>query len=376
MNYNGVMLDFVKSHNPSIFKFLEDNSVTPEYVKSASAITQGEVDGLNDVAFADRAHRLFPCHTKEACWKSAAFFAGSGESDAAIRKEIEKKASYHGISEDVSKVFSFFEDTLEKSACKKEASNKEYALTLDFEGRDGRGVENFYPINSASEVIGASDDAAMDYMSGRIPIEAMRKIASNISEAATRFNVPTSDLNAEVQKLGTRRLPDAFAAEYLIGSRKEASTKLYEASVAVIKDLQEKIASCKSHDAAISLADEAADKIVALDKEAGIISYTSTITDPYSAIFVGPTVEDMYKYAGTTVDISGIRVPCEDLINLSKDTIEQTFSKKAGSIILQAKENLGTEESIEKCARASELIGTLAEDTRTVLLNVLSSACW
>ena len=88
-------IDFVTANNPAIFGYLQEKDAIPGYVLSSNKITKEEVDRLDKVAFANQAERLYPCHTKEACWESAAYFAGSGESDANVKANIEKMASFH-----------------------------------------------------------------------------------------------------------------------------------------------------------------------------------------------------------------------------------------------------------------------------------------
>ena len=133
-------IDFVTANNPAIFGYLQEKDAIPGYVLSSNKITKDEVDGLDKVAFANQAERLYPCH-KEACWESAA----SGSGDATVKANIEKMASYHGIEEDVQAVFAIFEGEMKKRRSLK-VGIRSYWI------RDSRvGVENFY-INNQSVV--------------------------------------------------------------------------------------------------------------------------------------------------------------------------------------------------------------------------------
>lgn len=367
-------IDFITDQNPSVYLFMQDKNMLPDYVLKSNKLTEEDTAALNKVAFADPVNRLYPCHTKSACWQSAAYFASKHEQNDRLKENIEKMAAHHGIAEDVQKVFDAFEDEFNKAASAEDHQEKKaYALELDMEGFQGRGVEKFYPINDRFEIIRAAEDSTADYKHGTIPMHAMRKIAFSIMEAADKHNVPASELTAQVQSLGTRRLPDPYAAETLIGMRKRAGVDMapYEQA---IKDLQEKMAGLGAMEA-IEAADDTAKEIYFMDKKAGVL-YRNGQLDPYALLFTGPTLADLEKAAASTVNIKGINVPVEDVVNLSDSTIDKVFSQASGDVIKQAKTLVSGDSTIAGCTEAAELIGGLDDGVQKVLLGTLANTAW
>ena len=364
-------IDFVTANNPAIFGYLQEKDAIPGYVLSSNKITKEEVDRLDKVAFANQAERLYPCHTKEACWESAAYFAGSGESDANVKANIEKMASFHGIEEDVRDVFAIFEGEMNKAAAaeKKEERMEKFALTLDLQGFQGRGVENFYPINNAAEVVSSSDACTADYNAGKIPSGAMRKIASAITEAAITCGVDPSELTGEVRAFGTRNTPDPYAAEILVKMRKSAAHN------ELMKEFQEKLASTSEISEAIEVANEIAEKMYVLDKQAGV-RYGKGVLDPYAILFTGPTLEEFEKAAASTISLRGVNIPVDDFVNLADKDIDVNFSAKSASIIKEAKSYISAGQSIDTCVNINSKLAELNRDTQNVLLNVLANTGW
>lgn len=367
-------IDFITDQNPSVYLFMRDRDMLPDYVLKSNKLTPEDTEVLDKVAFADPANRLYPCHTKSACWQSAAYFASKHETNDRLKGNIEKMAAHHGIAEDVQKVFAAFEEEFQKAASADTGMEKKaYALELDMGGFQGRGVEKFYPINDKFEIVRASEDATSDYKHGTIPMYAMRKIAFNIMEAAEEQGVPANELTVQVQHLGTRRLPDPYAAETLVGMRKRAGVDIapYEQA---IKTLQEKMAGLGAMEA-IEAADDTAKDIYFMDKEAGI-NYKRDQLDPYALLFTGPTINDLEKAAATTVNIKGINVPVEDVVNLADNTIDNVFSKASGDVIKQAKSLVSGDSTVSSCVEASELIGGLDDSVQKVLLGTLANTAW
>lgn len=365
-------IDFVTANNPAIFGYLQEKDAIPGYVLSSNKISKEEVDCLDKVAFANPVDRLYPCHTKEACWESAAYFAGSGETDATVKGNIEKMAKFHGIEEDVTSVFAIFEGEMNKIASAEDTTPKgieKYALTLDFQGFQGRGVENFYPINNEAEIVASSDACTADYKAGKIPTGAMRKIASAITEAAIAHNVDLSELTAEARLFGTRNTPDPEAASVLVHMRKSAAHE------ELVAELQEKLAGSKDMYEAITLTNEIAEKMLTLDKQAGV-RYGKGVLDPYSMLFTGPTIEEFEKAAASTISLRGVNIPVEDFVNLSDKDIDINFSSKSASIIKEAKSYINAGQSIETCVNINSKLGELGRDTQNVLLNVLANTGW
>lgn len=122
----------------------------PGYVKEAAAVDFSDLDRIPSSSFADPETRQYPCHTKEACWVSAAYMAHDGVTGEPI-KRLEKFAASWGIGSDVQMTFAKVEirKGLEKQAAEKIA----YALDETY---DGKPVRRF-PIATAEMVKTSAD---------------------------------------------------------------------------------------------------------------------------------------------------------------------------------------------------------------------------
>lgn len=366
-------IDFTEDNNPDLLLYLDEQNVIPDYVRSGNMITKAACADLSEKAFADPTHRLYPCHTKAACWLSAAHFAGKGNGDATIKENILKQAKFHEIEEDVNAVFDLLEPKQEKKAAAE--PQEKYALSVDWEGLGGRGVEHYYPIDNSINVMLSSERAAGDYDSGRLPLPYLRKAARAIVEAARELTGDTLTLDPTIIKYGSVRTPDPYAASIILsGSRKSAGVDV-SAYTNIMDALASELEKCAAFDTMMALADAAAQQVYHLDKEAGI-EYGSIYQDPYTILYCGPTPEDIEKVAAAHVDIRGVKVPTADFINLSDNKIDQTFRKEAAEVIKQAKETVKGTPTAEKTASASTLIRNLNEDAQKVLLCTLAETCF
>lgn len=366
-------LDFVTDRNPDICAFLFDAGVTPDYVLQSERVTEDSVSTLDKVAFADPDKKLYPCHTKAACWQSAAHFIGRGKEDASVMNAIEKMASYHGITEDIATLKKALAptETMEKEASE---SNLKYALSLDMTGfiKEG-GVENFYPINSYEEVVDSAEDATADFQAGNMPVEVMRKVASTIMSAAREFSVPSIELTPEVMSFGNDNTPDATMAMYKLASRRKlgVDTTQYQKE---IEALQEKQASMHLDDFMVA-AEEVANRLAELDKQAGV-KYSSKVENPYALVMCGPSIRDIEKAAASTVEVLGVRVPVADLVNLKDEDLEVEFAKSASVVIKEAKACVSGNTTVEMTNQAGDMLAGLSKEASMLLLAKLADAAW
>lgn len=367
--------DYVEANNPAVFSYLNEQGLIPEYVMNSACVTSEETEGLNKVAFADPYNRAYPCHTKSACWQSAAWYAGNHCDQPHVKSAIEKLAAVHGIEKDVEAVFNCFETEFNKVASDELiTSEPKYALTLDFGGDFGRGVQNHYPINSYNEIIRSGETATDDFRNGLLPMPIMRKVASALIEAAEELEVPYEELPKDVRTYGVQRLPDPYAAQVLIGIRKQAGAAV-EPYTEIMGMLQKAMTKVASHAEAISVANIAAEEIFDLDHDNGI-RYSNKMPDPYGIIFTGPTLGEMEKFAASTVDIMNVSVPVTDFLNLSDDTINAVFSQQLGNVIKEAKARVAGNPDMEKTAAAEELLSTLPPEASKILLATLADVGW
>lgn len=369
--------DFVTDENPDVFIHLHDRGEMPDYVLNSDLLTPGECGALADVAFADPTNRSFPCHTKAACWESAAYFAGRGFEDEAVRGNIEKMAAVHGIKDDVQRVFDLFDAEYTKEAtADEEPEERKYALSIDFEGVNDRGVVDFFPINNQIECVTSSEKAASAYAAGNLPLPMLYKAAGAICEASTDL----SELDPMIVSLGhthANRFPDPNSFEYMLNMRKYAGVAdlaPYEEVMHVMAESLEKSASVED---AVALAESAASEVWSLDSQNGL-KYDNDFANPYAMVFPehSPRLSELDDYSANVVKVAGVDVPVTDFLNMREDDIERVFSKGIQDTIKEAKACVTGERSMEKAAAASEKVATLSQDAQKILLATLAGIGW
>ena len=199
-----VAMDFVKDQNPKPI-YLADSLVgLPEYVKDASQIMPEDVKDLADAAFGNPGLREFPVHTKEATWLSAAYAMGSGQwqADLHLEQTIRKAAALHEIDADLQKLEDAF------AAQHKQASTPEsrFALSVDFGGAAGLGLQHFYAINDPYQICKSARDMTNDLADSRLRIEFFRPAAVELIKAARSFSMDLEDIHPQVRCVGEDRL--------------------------------------------------------------------------------------------------------------------------------------------------------------------------
>lgn len=365
--------DFVSDTNPAIFLHLSEKGLIPSYTMESDCQTMDKLAAQHDCTFADPGNRLFPCHTKADCWKSAAYFAGNNLKDESIKDNIIKMASVHGITEDVEKVFDSFKNEFETIAPAQPAICK-YACVVDYAGYQGLGKEGYYPINNYAEIVDSAETLNDEYQHNRVNISMMRKIACNIMEAAEEHGVIPTDIPRTVRDFGVRRLPDPYAATTLIGCRKQASVDMAP-YLHVLQTLAEELTKAASWQAGMELADSAANEIVSLDRQNGI-AYNRSMMTPFEVLFTGPTVADMHKAAACLVRVHNVSVPVADLVNIPGEVIDVNFSADDANIVKEAQAKVAGESTAEKCDAAALLLKNLSPGADLILLQTSGSAGW
>jgi hypothetical protein len=369
--------DFVTDQNPDILIHLhEQDGLVPDYVSTSDVITEDDCESLMPNAFADPFSRQHPCHTKAACWLSAAYCAAKREDSPVITGNIEKFASMHGIEEDVQRVRQHFDSLFEKAAAatvaEEEPAVEKFAMVIDYNGANGRGEEGIYPLNTEWEIVGSSEQATRDYHNGMLPLPLFVKVAQAIMEESGA--VDPRDIDQEVRLYGTPRLPDPYGMETLVMMRKNAGVEP-EPYLSLIQELQPAIVKSASVNDALEAAAQLAEGLFNLDLQNNI-SYGPNTQDPYRMLYTGPTVADMEKHAATTVNIMNVPVPVTDILNMSDKRVDQLFAAGAASVIKEAKAILEGAPAMEKSAAAAEKIATLNSTEQTIYLKELAGTAW
>lgn len=369
--------DFVTDQNPDILIHLhEQDGLVPDYVSTSDVITEEDCESLMPNAFADPFSRQHPCHTKAACWLSAAYCAAKREDSPVITGNIEKFASMHGIEEDVQRVRQHFDSLFEKAAAapvvEEEPAVEKFAMVIDYNGANGRGEEGIYPLNTEWEIVDSSEQATRDYHNGVLPLPLFVKVAQAIMEESAA--VDPLDIDQEVRLYGTPRLPDPYGMETLVMMRKNAGVEP-EPYLSLIHEMQPYIVKSASVNDALAAAAQLAEGLFNLDLQNNI-SYGPNTQDPYRMLYTGPTVADMEKHAATTVNIMNVPVPITDILNMSDKRVDQLFAAGAASVIKEAKAILEGAPAMEKSAAAAEKIATLSSTEQTIYLKELAGTAW
>ena len=160
--------------------------------------------GLPGTSYADPAAKRFPCHTKEATLRSAAYFYGQrafGETfDSAypaekVAERIDRAAAFFGLGEDVATIRRNAEASAVKSGAQISLPPEAYAIDEVY--RD-KPVRRFPMFNSVSTVKAA---AAVVRYRRNYPYTWRKKAASRVLEAAMAYDTP---LDADTLKTLSR----------------------------------------------------------------------------------------------------------------------------------------------------------------------------
>jgi hypothetical protein len=353
-------VDFVEDNNPTAINHVVDNVGMPDYVKSAAHVEDSD---YGDNAFAAPSRSL-PVHTKAATWLSAAWLGGNTHripyDYATAKANIKQAAAAWGIEQDIDTIFQLHESTT-KEASDEPAVSPEHALTVDFAGENNLGVQSYYSIKTASEVVDASIQSTREYAKGRLPIEFMRVASKAIVKKAAELNVRPEELTKNTNRLGSQGIPSfdnalkvAALRETWGGVPAEAMSS-YEEIILGAKHAYEKAASVEEADAVV---EKWAALWVEHDANNGV-TYSSTVADPYSALFSGEKAEDVEKKASTMFVLRDVVIPMDELRVIDDIVVEQNLTKEASTavkavkaVLVDSADDLGTATAVTEHFRS------------------------
>lgn len=136
--------------------------------------------------FADPTGRNYPCHTKAACWNSAAEFAAAEVREPLVELRLREKAHVLGIGGHVNELL-----TMPKTA----AAGDAFALTLDGVGH--------YPLRTPAEIKTAA--AYLIKYAAEFDGDQQQQFAANVIVQGEKFGVETPELE-KFAGLGTTPL--------------------------------------------------------------------------------------------------------------------------------------------------------------------------
>jgi len=361
--------DFVGVNNPTAF-YHADRVLggLPQYVKEATVIEAGDLVDLAPTAFADPGRRMFPLHTKAACWLSMAHLLGEG-GDPELEAVLEKTAALHGIAEDIAALRGAFAPAKEASDA---VAFEPHALEVDFGGEGGLGKTAIYPIGSAGGIVGSAKQMDRDLAEGRLRPHLFRKAAAALVQAAKEHDVTRDDIVNSVWDAGVVRLPDFDTAREVANMRKFAG--LGDDDVALYADIvsgaEEEFGKAGSDEEGRACLDKWIELWDKLDAELGV-KYARLTPEPHLAFFSGPEDEHIAKLAAEVVLLDGILVPKADLLAVPEAGWVKHLGKSAAAIVIEAQGRAANGDTVG----ASEILANrIGPEVRRDVLAVLASA--
>lgn len=360
--------DFIGQNNPNVQIYAAENGLIPEYVDDAPIITEEDISGLDNTAFANPYARTYPCHTKVACVQSALWDAATHPGNELVTNNIKKMAAAHGVAEDVEKIYTHFREAFTKAAAPKPEPEPEqtYALTLAHEQGHEQG---YYPTTYPQDVLQSAEEADQAYRAGNIGDVEYRKIASALIDAAESHAIPVEELPRTVRAFGTTRIPDPYEAALTVRDFCKRSGVDPRPYVKEVEDLQGQMAEATDLDMAIKMANFVASKLVGLNLANGL---TPAMQDsPYTLLFSGPERAEFNKRAANTVYILDVPVPAQAMLSLPPEVVTSHFAPQAAGMIRQAQARL-EQDDLEKAAAAADIISQMTPEARKQLLRTLA----
>lgn len=204
------LTDFYDDLNLQQVYAFERLTGVPEFVKSASP-DPTSIAALPSEAFADPAHRKFPCHTKAATWLANAYFQhNKGFYSASETRQIESRLKKHAAYWQIGNLVDQFNTKWEKLSTFNEPENlpdEQYALVFKMDDQVIRRM----PMPTPASVKAAAEYFYANRQQYTYP---MRKMAARrILSRAIEFDEMHKRGELEVTSPGTRLSPDT--QEYL-----------------------------------------------------------------------------------------------------------------------------------------------------------------
>lgn len=367
--------DFTTDTTGAIFEFADERGLVPEFVKQSSHIGPEDVAELNDRAFADEAARLYPCHTKEATVLSAIYSQAQGDDTPGVREKIAAFADAFGVSGEVERVYDCFDRLAAEVQEKQAAADKvevmqKFALTLV----DEDGTEhNMYEISTPGDTALTLRHLDEDFANGRVPMPFMRKIATEVCEAAAEqglVNVPET-----VVKFASAGLPDYDTTKALVSLRSNIVAPEAMADYNQVTDMMfDALCKAASIGQAMNIVDHAAAQMCAIDADNGVV-YSFSTPNPYEMLYTGASPVDMLKHAAAHVVVSGIDIPVADMRRADMDVIRGRLSKSASDTVGEVIDVLARTENPDGAitAECSEKLASLSPEVRKELLRTLAA---
>lgn len=299
---------------------------TPQFVKEASSEDLLGND-LSVADYADPIKRRFPCHTKAATLLSALFLWDnshhlSSVDAVTIDKQIEKKASFYGIANDLAK--------LKKSYTKRASVDQHkdlpdscFALVIKMPNGT---IERHYPLRNAAEVKSAS--VHLKTYQDIIPLSERQIMAQRILDKAAEFGAGLGNLEEFTNKQAGYGVCSADDAASLIMER-VSLLKMHNKYPDIRSQLEKVAEACLSKPANVRSRDSLT-KLAAiidnLDRISGLVTeYGTRLRRPEDVLF-GVTEKLANEFLDSCCStVSGSMYKVADLSSLDLDDLRNVF---------------------------------------------------
>ncbi len=294
-------------------------------------------------AFADPAHRLLPCHTKEATLCSAVYVAAqSGLYPEGTEGRVKAAAAALGVTAECDTILNA--ERPKQAAAETVMEKAAFALVLEDGAPYGlpAGGHQFLPIHDSYSVERSGEELAKSASLQTLPPEMIHAAAIELVKAARAKNC-LDTVPPHMLSLGTERMADWDKAALLIQDRVKVVGK---DGLAPYNDLIKLGSEHPEHTDAVidGLRDLDAGHNIAYWNKAG------SVISPWEAIYSGVTFDEIEKMAASHVVLGGALVPMPVLTALSADKVQTHFAKSAADKILAAQKAGNTTDASEQLA--------------------------
>jgi hypothetical protein len=322
--------DYTHTNNPRSIHLAEMAAPFPDWIKGSPIPSKDGLEKLASVAFADRANRLLPLHSKEATFFSAVdYFANVDSYPERTFEAIKEACDHFDIGADVAPYAEFFSGVFEKKASDSQPVilPGKFAINTTLNGKDFR----LLPLDDAYEISKSARDLTSMVEENRIHylmfVDAAREIVKAAAEAAVVHELP-----GLVVEVGTPRFEDLDKAASLIESRRSLCDQTaFDAYSDALKEAA----------AGEITADDCMRKIAATDSAIGLrynFNPRRVVPLPHDIVFTGPSYAEVEKLARERVMVRGVPVPLEAVRKIDKLDVEFNLEKAAAATLLQLRD--------------------------------------
>ena len=349
--YRVSLKDF--THDPSLafLALLKEAGALPDWVNSAPEAA--DLEGLPSLAFADSSRRLFPLHTKVACFLSATSAYVYDHPGEAWQDRLKTACHFFKIADEVKAAHAVLAPAKQAAECPAPV----YKFATELVVIPGAAPVGYYPITTPSQIEASALKLARDIAQEALPQSWFCEAAESLLKEAVAQAVPLGLIPQIVQEMGESRLS---SAAYLHQQLDKRATFLDPAALALYKEAVDGVLQGE-----IPLIDGAHFWELA-DRKFGI-KYANFLVPPVDAFRSGRTVAQLQKEASASVLVAGVLVPFPQLQTLPDRLVASLFEKQAAAGILAA---MGENGGIA----ASQKIASLRDVDQLSLLQLLLDA--